>query len=162
MSRIPAQRPATSEHTVCTPREFLDAVERRFGAIGWDLAATKANSVAGPDKFIGPDHGYETFRDALTIAWDTRWLNWLNPPYSNIAAFAKKASEESKRGARIAMLVPCGNQRWWMEYVQPYAYEFRLFPRLTFVGHSAPYPKDLNLYLYDRGITGSQPWEWRK
>ena len=157
---MPAQRPATSEQTVCTPTDFLTVVERRFGMSQRDLAALESNAVT--DTYFGPDHKRPEYRDSLQNEWHPdRCLLWLNPPFSNIAAFAKKAAAESKQGARVAMLVPCGNTRWWIEHVQPYAYEFRLFPRLTFKGHKSPFPKDLNLYLYDRGLTGSQPWNWK-
>jgi len=56
---MPAQRPGRSEQTVCTPREFLDAVEKRFGPIRIDLAATAENKVAllhlGPGSPIAED-----------------------------------------------------------------------------------------------------------
>jgi len=53
---VPAQKPGRSKQDYATPREFLDAVEQKFGPIGWDLAADHVSSVAGGFNYFGPDH----------------------------------------------------------------------------------------------------------
>ncbi len=162
--KMPAQRPHASEQTVCTPREFLDAVERRFGSLCWDLAANKENSVV-PGRYYGPDHESEVSRDALVpgLSWVFgSQLSWLNPPFNRIADFSAKAEYESGFGARIAMLVPASvGSNWFAEHVHGKAYVLALSPRLTFSGHAHPYPKDLMLCVYGMGMRGFDVWRWR-
>ena len=48
---MPAQKPGSSKQDYSTPRAFLDAVEKRFGRIKWDLAAHERNHVC--DLWLG-------------------------------------------------------------------------------------------------------------
>jgi phage N-6-adenine-methyltransferase len=156
MSRMPAQRPATSEQTVCTPRQFLDAITKRFGPIDFDLACTKENCVTITGFFF--DRG----DDALVRDWPAGPLNFLNPEFGQCAVFAERAANQMfHRNVRTLMLVPLGTTRWFQRWVKPYAYEMRLATRLKFVGHTSPYPKDLALYAYMHGMTGSEVWDWK-
>lgn len=43
--------------------------------------------------------------DGLTTEWGTR--TFCNPPYSKVAPWIKKASEESKKGKLVVMLINC-------------------------------------------------------
>lgn len=163
MSRrtMPRQQPGKSEQVVRTPREFLDAVERRFGVIGWDLAANADTNVCRLGYF-GPDRS-ERERDSLMVPWDylVDTFAWCNPPYSNIERWVEKAS--LSRGPRIAMLLPASvSSRWFARYVHGHAYVLALTPRLRFVGHTADYPRDLMLAVYAQGLTGFDVWEWKK
>jgi len=42
--------------------------------------------------------------DGLTIEWAKR--NFVNPPYSKLKEWAKKAIEESKKGKDVVLLIP--------------------------------------------------------
>lgn len=155
---MPAQKPHRSEQDVRTPPEFLVEVQERFGFIMWDLAATAENTVAA--WHFGPGGMSE---DSLTAEWPRSGLLWLNPPYGNIAPWAKKCAQACELGSRIAMLVPASvGANWFNAWVRPYAYVFEITPRLTFVGHSHPYPKDLILAVYTpEGFVGRDSWHWK-
>src|SRR5690606_17204709 len=86
LTRMPAQKPGRSAQDYATPRVFLDAVERRFGRIRWDLAAHELNAVC--DLWIG-EH-----QDSLTVPWaeQCRGLCWLNPPFGDIEPWAAKCA----------------------------------------------------------------------
>lgn len=143
-----------SNPIVGTPRDFLDAVELTFGKIDVDLACTRAN-CRGTYGYIHPE------QDSLTSDWSTiGGLCWLNPPYSNIAPWARKSAES---GARILFLVPASiGANWFWDWVFPYAHVLSV-GRMTFEGHEDPYPKDLILACYGMGsVAQLEPWNWRK
>jgi phage N-6-adenine-methyltransferase len=156
---MPAQKPATSRQDYGTPPEFLQAVRDRLmiESFSVDLAADEINAVC--HCFI-----HET-EDSLKQEWTT-WGNgwfWLNPPFSNIKEWVAKAADEANKGAQIAMLVPSAvGSNWWRDYVATKAYICHLNGRLTFVGETAPYPKDCSLLLYHPfGFLGTETWNWR-
>lgn len=163
--KMPAQRPGRSTQEVGTPLAFLQAVARRFGPIRWDLAANARNSVCG-DRFYGL--GSRWGKDTYERAWDRipgvvngHDLLWFNPEFGNMEPAVRKASEEARRGARIALLAPLSAADWALRHVWGRALVLPLFPRLTFVGHSAPFPKDLALALYDPDQDRrTEPWRW--
>lgn len=159
-SVMPRQRPGKSTQDVQTPPEFLRAVRHRLGIqrFSFDVAASWGNQVA--DRF------YTAGDDALASSKSWRgeghgWA-WCNPPYADIAPWVRKAYEESRRGARIAMLIPAGvGANWWREWVHGKAYALLLNGRLTFVGHKTPYPKDCALLLYGPDVApGYDVWTW--
>lgn len=178
---MPAQKPFRSKQDYATPREFIDAVERDFGKLTWDLAATADTSVAGPSRFFGPGaHQPDAFvTNALATSWHMPGLLWLNPPYSNISDWARKCAEESQRGAKILFLVPASvGSNWFWDWVAPYACVYSLAPRLKFMtrdaqgneipacydkhGRPTNYPKDLILAHYQSERIGFQRWQWKK
>lgn len=141
---------------VPTPREFLDAVESRFGTIDFDIAANKQNNVTQSYRFFGP--GSTLAENALTVDWPHFGLNWLNPPFSNIAGFAKKACAERYMGAKTAMLMPasvCTN--YFSDYVRKHAYVFELMPRVF-----KKEIRDCILALFTpEGYVGREEWIWK-
>jgi phage N-6-adenine-methyltransferase len=161
---MPKQKPRRSEQTVCTPREFLSAVEERFGVIDWDLAASADNAVTG--KYLGP--GAPRGADSLAVDWamlptPPYQCLWLNPPFGNIAKFAAKCAEQAPAIAgSILMLVPASvGTNWFAQHVHRKALVLALRPRLTFVGHEDPYPKDLMLAIYGRWVVPAfDTWRW--
>lgn len=156
---MPAQKPGRSVQEVGTPPEFLSAVEARFGRIFFDLAANDSNAIH--TEFYGP--GSQIAEDALNEGW-WEWggLLWLNPPYDQIKAFAKKCRTEAKLGAKIAMLIPASvATNWFADEIYGVALVLPIRPRLTFVGHKDPYPKDLMLCAYNLGAPGFEPWRWK-
>jgi hypothetical protein len=166
--KVPKQKPGRSEQTVATPRDFLDAVEKRFGKMTWDLAATSANAITRNGNYFGPDHCVTGRRDALINDWTKRTGNlWLNPEFGDIAPWVKKCAEldlmgrHSGRLARLFLLVPASvGSNWFHEFVFSRALVLFLSPRLTFVGHTQAYPKDLLLACY--GFKpGFEWWRWK-
>lgn len=138
-----------------TPREFLRAVEFRFGTIQFDLAASERYVCA--EFFSEAD-------DALKQKWPTDKLCWLNPPFGNIAPWARKCGEEARLfGVRVLLLVPASiGSNWYWHNCAPHAHTLCLHPRLTFVGAHDPYPKDLMLCAFGPDKRGQvDRWIWR-
>jgi phage N-6-adenine-methyltransferase len=153
---MPAQRPHRSEQTVETPKDFLDAIAARFGRLDFDLACTKENAKAPRPVTSG----------SLELDWSQFTGNlWLNPPYTDLGAWASKCRSESIKSHKwnhILLLTPASvGSNWWSKHVDGQAAVYFLSPRLTFVGHSSSYPKDLALSVY-----GEKPvyecWRWKK
>lgn len=139
-----------------TPPEFIAAVEKRFGELALDLAATRENKKALAC-FTPED-------DSLMHHWGTLLGNlWLNPPFADITPWAEKAAKEcSPRAGFMFLLTPASvGTDWFREHVQPSAYVLGLSPRLTFEGTHDPYPKDLMLSVFGFGLRGFDTWRWR-
>lgn len=161
-----------------SPSAFMGVVRTEFGPLTWDLAASKENTQAGQylseaDDSLSPDRPWRRLGG---------WL-WLNPPYGNIGAWAKKCAEESAAGAKILFLVPASvGADWYRQYVHPNAEVRFLNGRLAFeflypedykdskgnlspkAGkmNTDPYPKDLLLAIFDRNrYATAYPWDWR-
>ena len=58
--------------------------------------------------------------DGLLINWPLRSFSFVNPPYSNIAAWAKKCREQAERGCTVVLLIP---SRTCTAYFHDYIYE---------------------------------------
>lgn len=174
------QKPGRSVQDVETPPDFMAAVEATFGQVCWDLAANAANAKSS--YWYGP--GSPSATD--TLAPDVSWVStarmmersslglgphlWLQPPYGNVAPFARKAAESTRgTGIRLSMLVPAAvDTAWWAESVHRQAVAFLLRPRIEFVGHTAGFPKGLALCVYNppRLPSGRMPdpyhlWNWK-
>lgn len=96
-----------------TPKEVLAFVEKWYGKINFDLAATSTNAVA--PKCFAFDQG----ADALRAPWtDTPPVRYCNPPYSKIKAFVRKVNEEYAKGltGTTVFLVPARlDTKWFYE-----------------------------------------------
>lgn len=155
----PRQKPGRSKQDYGTPPEFLAAVKARLGIAEFaiDLAANEANACASVF--------YTEDMNALVQAWNC-WAGWcwLNPPFAQINPWVKKAYRESRKGARIAMLVPAGvGANWWKQWVHAKACVLLLNGRITFVGETMPYPKDCALLLYGPEVVAQyEIWTWPK
>lgn len=159
--QMPAQKPGTSRQDYATPAAFIEAVERRFGQLDWDLAAHAENSKCGP-RFFG--QGSTHNEDSLAVPWSSVLSTgklWLNPPFARIEPWAKKCAEEStKRLGLILMLTPASvGANWFQEHVLGKAFVLALSPRLSFDG-VAPFPKDCSLAVYGYGLHGFDTWRW--
>lgn len=152
----PKQKPGRSKQDYCTPPGFIAATKRRLGIMAFaiDLAASSENTAA--------EHFYGVDLDALKQSWPSHGWNWLNPPFSKLGPWVKKAFTQSRTGARTAMLVPAGvGSNWWRDWVHGKAFVLLLNGRITFVGETAPYPKDCVLLLYGPDIApGYDVWTW--
>ena len=168
--KMPAQKPGRSEQTVATPFAFIDAVEKRFRRLTFDLAATIDNCrVRFPD--VGRSMSRSYFGPASPVGEDSLAQLWarlrgnlfLNPPYGDIKTWARKCHETPRAaGRRILFLVPASvGSNWWLDYVHDKALVLFTSPRVTFETHSAPYPKDLALVVFSASDKpGYECWRW--
>lgn len=154
----PSMARGTSKQDYETPMEFIEALERRFGGISFDLAASKENAKA-------PDY-YTAEQDSLKQDWhkldalNNGWL-FLNPPFANIEPWAEKCAAEMKLGACILFLVPASvDSVWYWKHVAPHACVLALKQRICFDGKNG-FPKGLILAVYAYGLKGFQPWDWK-
>ena len=156
--RGPVQRPRTeSRQDYGTPVEFIEAVEKRFGVLAYDLACTRENAKA-PAGFYWPDE------DALSKAWWSFTGNlWLNPPFANIDPWAEKLAKECRDRLGFSFLLTPASigTEWFSKHVATKAIVLGLSPRLTFDGCDDPYPKDLMLSVYGFGLHGFDTWRWK-
>ena len=121
-----------------TPNWLYCPLEQEFNIL-CDAAANAENKKTR-NVWFGP--GSEPrWQDALAIPdWQesTGVRNfWLNPDYAAvmIAAFMKKAYEESLKGATVVCLVPVSGDAWWINYALK-AQEIRYIRgRVKFVGY---------------------------
>lgn len=85
--------------------------------------------------------------DGLTIEWKDS--NFVNPPYSQIYKWCKKAYEESLKGKTVVMLIPSRTDtKYWHEYIMK-AKEIRFIKgRLRFGDNknSAPFPSSIIIF----------------
>lgn len=178
LDAVPTGRgPTMSRHQqhpeYVTQADFIAAVERRFGAIAWDLAAT-AKSSKGSQGFFSRDD------DALTCSWERAraackmtkkggTIGWLNPPYGKEVKstgigpwMAKVYAETRASGFEVVTLTPTSTGQWFYRNVWNKADVIFLTGRLTFEGETTPYPKDCMVCRYgDRAIGGVYLWDWR-
>lgn len=142
-----------------TPPEFIEAVKKRFGRLLWDLAATDENRVC--IQYLGP--GSPWGEDSLLVDWSKlRGNAWLNPPFGNIGPWAKKLAAERRDVPYFTpFLVPAAvGSNWFQRHCVPNSLVLELQDRLTFVGETQPYPKDLILCVFGFGLVGRLPWHW--
>ena len=154
MAVMPVQKPGRSVQEVETPIDFMQAVEKRFGKMDFDLAANPSN--AKTFRYFHEGH------DSLKQDWSKLTGSlWLNPPYGDIEPWAKKCAEHGNPSRRIFLLTPASiGSNWFQEHIWGHALVLALNPRLTFVGHNQSYPKDLILSCFT-GQYGFEPWRWK-
>jgi phage N-6-adenine-methyltransferase len=159
---MPVQKPGRSVQVVGTPRDLLNAVEKRFGPITLDLAANRENRVC--ENFFGPGTHLVGGEDSLApnVSWRGLSLRWINPEFSDIDPWAAKCAAE-RHHAFIAMLTPASvGADWFREHVHQKAMVLFLSPRITFVGHTQPYPKDCILSVFGPFVApGYDCWRWK-
>ena len=155
----PRQKPGHSRQDYGTPEEVLDAVLQllRIERFSLDAAAAANNAVA---------HRYYTAKDdGVAHPWHETGVTWWNPPYGQCKRWARKACSEAALGRVSVGLIPASvGSNWWREYVHQYAHVKFLNGRVTFVGCTAPFPKDVALVIYGdpvRWPAGYDVWDWR-
>ncbi len=113
-SMVPSTTPVKDKDSWRTPDDIFTMLNRRWGPFTLDAAATEENKKC--DLWLGP--GSPLGEDALEAEW--QGVAFLNPPYSQTAAFVWKAWAEvwSKRCERAVLLLPATTDvRWFHEYV---------------------------------------------
>jgi phage N-6-adenine-methyltransferase len=148
-----------------TPQELIEAVERDFGCIVFDLAASILNRK--DHNFFGEGH------NSLVQNWvscfnkhkddyDANFL-WLNPPYKNVKPWMEKCRDESAKGAKILTLTLAAiDTSWYRKIVAPNAASYILTDRVTFVGEKYSFTKPLMLTEWGTGKTGLGYWDWKR
>lgn len=85
--------------------------------------------------------------DGLVIEWGG--VNFVNPPYSKIKAWCKKAYEEWMKGKTVVMLIPSRTDTsYWHDYIMK-ASEIRFIRgRLKFgnAKNNAPFPSAIVIF----------------
>lgn len=75
--------------------------------------------------------------DALQMEWGSS--TFCNPPYSRVNEFVKKASEESKKGKTIVLLINVATDtRWFHEYIYNKAEVRFVKGRIKFINPKEP------------------------
>lgn len=177
----PIQKPGQSKQDYGSPWPLVRAIERRWGPLTIDLAATRHNAKA--PKWITPEE------DSLKQDWTELiggGIGFLNPPFTDIEPWAEKCQLHGAAGARIITLTPASiGAEWFASHVEHDAAVVGLRPRVCFEGchnlHTsgakkgqrkcedsclgcASYPKDLMLTLFGPLRIDAMPlstWRWR-
>lgn len=154
---MPAQRPHRSKQDVQTDPALIAAVIELFGPLVVDLAAGAENAQAAV--FFDEAH------DSLVDPWAGGGLptgnRWLNPPFENIAPWAEKCAANGTRENRIFFHVPASvGSNWFRDHVAGKALVLFLNGRVTYVGHTQPYPKDCIIAIYGEPH-GYAVWSWK-
>lgn len=98
-----------------TPSELVAWMESEYGDYDIDAASSKENAVC--EKF------YSKETNCLKRWWGSNKHIWLNPPYSNITPFVKKAIEQMEHNNQIDILLPCDTSTGWFYEAQQRAAE---------------------------------------
>lgn len=153
----PTIKRGRSAQDISTPWEFIHAVERRFGKLICDLAATADNAKC--EQFITPE------QDTFSVNWWELSSGplWLNPEFDPIQPFLRKCAYERRLGAEVLVLSPASvGSNWFWDYIQPNATVYCLHPRLQFEGQDNVYPKDLILSHFTHTVTRElKRWNWK-
>lgn len=159
MAVVPKQKPGLSRQDYRTPKEFLTALKDYLGIRDFtiDLAADAENRVT--ERFYSLDD------NSLLQTWVIPGgYAFCNPPFSAIGPWVRKAAEESRKGAKIAMLIPASvGSNWWRDHVHNQASVLFLNGRISFDG-IGPFPKDCCILLYpalDQQIPNYNIWSWK-
>lgn len=153
----PSVKRHRSEQVVATPWELIRAVEKKFGRLYVDLAATAENSKCAD--FITPE--LDTFKQDWS-KWLRGHLGWLNPEFDPMRKWVEKCAMEQQRGAEFLALAPASiGANWFWDYVQPFATVYSV-GRIKFEGQKDVYPKDLILSHYSLSPNHElQRWKWK-
>lgn len=154
-----------SRQDYATPLEFIQAVERKFGPIQFDLAAHAGNAKHA--RYFAPTESCDPGAfglDAFRYNWQdlSTGLLWLNPEFNDTGRWASRCALEAGFGAIIALLTPVAITNWFCDYIVGQADVYLLKGRLCFDGKS-PFPKDCMLSHFHPQATGAiTVWDWRK
>ena len=161
MGKMPKQKPGSSRQDYGTPPELVAAIERRFGTLTWDVAATADNTVVDGRFFSLA--GINAIDDDWAARFTPRDLLFLNPEFGSIGhVWAPLVAQWRRRlpWLRLLMLTPASvGSEWFQRYVHKRALALALSPRLHYVGCADPYPKDCMLSCFGFGV-GFDVWRW--
>ena len=168
-----------------TPADLMTACRKRFGPVGFDLAATASNAQheryfapseivtvegKGKDRNIirTPHHDSAAYAlDAFRHSWAEIsrqfGLCWLNCEFGAIADWSARCKLEGNEGARILLLTPASvGANWFSDHVAGCADIYYMKGRPAFIAGEV-YNKDCMISHYGPGATGMTcVWDWRK
>lgn len=113
---------------VATPDDLYKALNEEF-KFDFDPCPLggKPKEPNEPKELNEPKETKETNEkkyDGLEVDWGKS--NYVNPPYSEIKEWLKKAIKEMKKGNKSVFLIPLRlSSVYWEQYVYPYASEIR-------------------------------------
>ena len=110
-----------------TPRDFIAAVEAKFGPIAWDLAA-QANTCKARDPLAYFDRAH----DSLIQDWaacGTLGRTWLNPPFANLKPWLVKAHACRAISAPLVLLPASVCTEYFDAFVRWRAMVYEVTPR---------------------------------
>ena len=111
--QIARRGPLDDVDTRLTPRKDWNAWNEEFGPFTLDVAASAVNTKC--------TNFFTIEQDGLRESWSG--VVWCNPPFSDCAAWVRKAMQEVFHGdcARVVMLLPANRteQGWWQNYIEP-------------------------------------------
>jgi len=168
---------AGSKQDYQTPRNFIEAVERRFGKISFDLAASAHNTqhdryFAAPGDNDLLAEGYDSLaQDWLELATTVPEgsIMWLNPPFKRITPWARKCFEFQEAIKKTDLIVDIGflvpasvGANWYRDYLFEKTCTKFLNGRICFDGKDL-FPKDCLFGLFGPGHEPDiKIWEWQK
>ncbi len=117
-----------SNQNIETPWEFIYAVQRKFGQIGWDLAAS-----AKACKAVDPFSYFDEAQDSLTQNWNACGAHertWLNPPFRNMRPWLKKAAACRVSSGPLVIMQASVCTELFDAFVRPRAMVYELMPRV--------------------------------
>lgn len=121
-----------------TPPDLFQGLTREF-KFTLDPCSTHENALCS--------HHYTIVENGLSKDWGDNVV-FMNPPYSNVAAWMKKAYQSSRNGATVVSLIPARTDtNFWHEFATKG--EIRLIRgRLKFSGSrtSAPFPSAIVIF----------------
>lgn len=104
-----------------TPELLFNALDAEFD-FALDVAASEDNHKC--PLWLGPTNIASNYRDGLSFPWrlllqNTTCAAWMNPPYSKVGPFMKKAAEQTYQGGcTVVALVPSRTDtKWWHAHV---------------------------------------------
>jgi hypothetical protein len=140
----PTMRRHRSNQSHETPWELISAIEKRFGLIELDLAATAKNKKAG--RHISKQ------QDSLKCNW-AKMLNgglgYLNPEFDPVTPWIEKSIEQKLEGARFVDLLQGSMDANWFWKMLRHCQVYALEPRVTFLGEKDVFPKPLVLSAFN-------------
>lgn len=128
-----------------TPQKLFDLLNKpySFGPFDLDAAATKDNTKCS--SYFSIDD------DGLNKDWSEYKKIWINPPYSKVKEWVKKAYEESeKNNVEVVMLLPSRTDtRYWADYCMKAREIYFIKGRLKFnnMKNSAPFPSVICYFM---------------
>jgi site-specific DNA-methyltransferase (adenine-specific) len=121
-----------------TPQWLFNALNKEFG-FTLDPCCVRSNAKC--------DHYFTMQENGLLRDWGTETV-FMNPPYSDVAAWMRKAYGAAQEGATVVCLIPSRTDTaWWHDYVMKG--EIRLLRgRLKFgdATNSAPFPSAVVIF----------------
>lgn len=160
--KMPKQDRNNSKQDYATPEAFIVAslARLRIKQYKFDFAADLSNFKA--DRFWGVENDALTQNAQQWAAKVAGGWGWLNPPFKDIAPWARKCAEAEDEGAHIAFLVPASvGANWFSDYIHHRALVLGLNGRIDFIAGNH-FPKDCMLCLFGPTISpGFDVWCWK-